>query len=88
MRSFLIIAGGFVLVLVFAMIGRVRTGKSGGAKGALAFIPLWFALAAANLAVGVIQAGYTVAEEAPIFLLIFLPPALFALYLWKTWRSV
>jgi hypothetical protein len=86
MRSFLIIAGGFVLVFVFAMIGRIRTGDSGGAKGALAFVPLWFALTAANLAVGVIQAGYTVAEELPIFLMIFLPPAALALYLWKTWR--
>ena len=81
MRSFLIIAGGFVLVFVFAMIGRVRTGNSGGAKGALAFIPLWFSLAAANLAVGVIQAGYTVAEELPIFLLIFAVPAAVAFFL-------
>jgi len=87
MRSFLILAGGFVLVFVFAMIGRVRTGNSGGAKGALAFIPLWFALAAANLAIGVVQAGDTIAEETPIFLMICLPPVLLALYLWKKWRS-
>lgn len=86
MRSFLIIAGGFVLVFVFAMIGRVRAGDRGGAKGALAFVPLWFALTAANLAVGVFQAGYTVAEELPIFLMIFLPPAFLAAYLWKKWR--
>ena len=86
MRSFLIIGGGCVLAFVLAMIGRVRRGRTGGAKGALAFIPLWFALAAANLTIGVVHAGYTVAEELPIFLMIFLPPALLAFYLWKTWR--
>ncbi|KFD04731.1 hypothetical protein GRPL_04129 [Raoultella planticola ATCC 33531] len=43
---------------------------------------LWFGLAAANMILGVTRAGYSVLEELPIFLLIFFPPVLVAL-----WRS-
>jgi hypothetical protein len=40
--------------------------------------------AAANLWVGVSKAGYTVTEELPIFLLIFLLPAAVAVVIrWK-----
>ena len=46
------------------------------------FIPLWGAAAAINMWVGVARAGYTVAEELPIFLLIFGLPAAAALLLW------
>ena len=43
----------------------------------MAFIVLWFFLAAFNLYQGT-QAGYTVTEELPIFLMIFLIPSLVA----------
>jgi hypothetical protein len=33
------------------------------------FIPIWFYLSASNLWIGVKQAGYSFAEELPIFLL-------------------
>ena len=86
MRTFIILAGGFALLAVFTWLGRGRAGRTGGAKAAFAFIPLWFALAGINMAIGVVQAGYTVAEEAPIFLLLFVPPAALALFLWKKWH--
>ena len=51
---------------------------------ALIFLPLWFIGAGVNMAIGVRKAGYTVAEEAPVFLLVFAIPALVALLL--RWR--
>lgn len=51
------------------------------------FLPLWFAGALINLWIGVARAGYTVREEAPIFLLVFAVPALAGLLiLWLTAR--
>lgn len=85
-RSFRIILGGFVLLALFLWIGRAQGGPRGGAKAALAFIVVWFAAAAANMTIGVVSAGYTIAEELPILLLIFLPPAAAAFYYWRKWR--
>ena len=48
------------------------------------FIALWFLVSAGNMWVGVAQAGYSVKEEIPIFLLIFLLPVAVALFVrWK-----
>jgi hypothetical protein len=49
------------------------------------FIPIWFCLSGLNLWIGVKQAGYSVGEELPIFVLIFTIPASIAAFLW--WRS-
>jgi len=45
-------------------------------------ISIWLIAAAINLWIGVARAGYCVAEEFPIFLLIFGLPAAVALLLW------
>jgi hypothetical protein len=87
MRTALIILGGFVLLAICAVVGRAVKGTPGIAQGSLLFIPLWFALAATNMAVGVLRAGYSVTEEAPILLVIFAPPAALAFFLWKNWGS-
>ena len=48
------------------------------------FLPLWFAGALINLWIGVARTGYTVMEEAPIFLVVFGVPAAIALFVgWK-----
>jgi hypothetical protein len=44
----------------------------------------WLAITVANMWVGVVKAGYTVAEELPILLLLFAVPAVLALLL--KWR--
>jgi len=49
---------------------------------ALWFVPAWFVGAGINMAVGVIEAGYSVAEELPIFLLVFAVPAAVAGIVW------
>ena len=50
--------------------------------GAKLFIPLWLIVAGVNMWIGVSQAGYSVAEEFPIFLGIFAVPACIAALLW------
>lgn len=46
------------------------------------FLLVWFALAAGNMAVGVLEEGYGFAEELPIFLLIFAIPGIPAAAVW------
>ena len=54
-----------------------------GPKAAI-IAQLWFIIAGVNMWVGVARAGYSVAEELPIFLLIFGVPAAVAILL--KWR--
>ncbi|ALY86966.1 hypothetical protein OE494_26950 [Pseudomonas aeruginosa] len=85
MHMLLVIAGGTVLLGVFLLFGKLWGGDAAAlALSAKAFIPVWLALSIANLWVGVIHAGYTVREELPILLLVFLVPAALAgLVIWK-----
>lgn len=84
MRSAIIIGAGLVLLAIFVLIGRFvgTPAASATARAALYFLPVWFIAAAVNLWIGVAKAGYTVAEEAPIFALIFGVPAAVALFVW------
>ncbi len=71
-----VILGALVLLVLCVLIGR--------ANGAKLFIPLWLVGAGINMWIGVTRAGYSVAEEAPIFLLVFAVPAAMALLvLWR-----
>jgi hypothetical protein len=49
-------------------------------------VPLWFVGCAINLAIGVKRAGYSVAEEIPIFLIVFAIPAVIAVIAWWKFR--
>jgi uncharacterized membrane protein YadS len=86
MRTLIIIVGGLVLLAVFGLIGH-WSGR--GLRGMLPyFIVLWLIAAGINMWIGVARAGYSVAEELPIFLLIFGVPAAVALLLnWWTSRA-
>jgi hypothetical protein len=48
------------------------------------FVALWLVIAGTNMWIGVSKAGYSVADETPIFLLIFGVPAIAAVLL--KWR--
>ena len=84
MRTLIIIGIGFVLLAVCAFGMRMfSTGDSAAvATGAKIFIPLWLCAAGLNMWIGVSQAGYSVAEELPILLLIFGLPAAAASFVW------
>jgi hypothetical protein len=84
MRTAIIIAAGFVFLALFVYGGRLagRPGPEAVVLGAKVFIAAWFVAAAANMAIGVLKAGYTVMDELPIFLLIFALPAAVAGFVW------
>ena len=80
-----VIAGGFVLLALCLLIGRWFGGPTtavGLTKAIKVFVPLWFVAAGINMWVGVARAGYSVADEAPIFLVVFAVPTAVALAAW------
>jgi hypothetical protein len=79
MRTLLIIVLGFVLLGVFVLIGRASS--LGFTRLLSWFGALWFICAGVNMWIGVARAGYSFAEELPIFLLIFGIPVAAAILL-------
>jgi hypothetical protein len=85
MRTLIIILAGFAVWLACLGIAKMLGGTPAAyAKATRTFVALWLLAAAGNMWVGVAQAGYSVQEELPIFLLIFLLPASAAVFTkWK-----
>jgi hypothetical protein len=79
MHTIKVLAVGFVLLGIFVLIGRAM---GQGSRAALYFLPVWLTIAVLNLWYGVAKAGYSVADEFPIFLLVFVVPSAVALLLW------
>lgn len=77
MHTILVLGGGFLLLGLCLAIGHV-TG-AGLARASLLFLPLWLIATGYNLWYGVANAGYSVAEELPIFALLFIVPAAVAM---------
>jgi len=76
-----LIGAGIALLLICLWVGRMMGGADQPAimaRSALVFIPLWLVCAGINLWVGVTREGYTVKEEIPFFLVVFLIPAAMA----------
>jgi hypothetical protein len=86
-----VVAGGIALLGLCLVAGRWLGGPDatvGLARGARIFIPLWFAGAGINMWIGVSKAGYSVAEEAPTFVIVFaIPAAIALLVLWASGHS-
>jgi hypothetical protein len=80
-HTVIVIGVGFVVLAACLAVGWAVGGSSALPTAAMVFLPLWLVGAAVNMAVGVKKAGYTVAEEAPVFLLVFAVPAFLALFL-------
>ena len=76
MHVAMVIGGGLVLLCLFVLFGWLWGASAAGmATAAKVFMPVWLAVAATNMWVGVTHAGYTVRQEAPILLLVFAVPA-------------
>ncbi len=81
MHVALVILNGFALLGVFVLFGWLwGASASGMALAAKAFVAAWLVLAIANLMVGVNHAGYTLREEFPILLVVFVVPAAAAVF--------
>lgn len=89
MHTVKVIGIGFALLGIL-LVAAPRLAISASRPIAFAirlFLPLWLAGALINLWIGVSRAGYTVVEEAPIFLIVFGVPAIASLLiLWLTSR--
>ena len=85
MRTLLIVLIGFALWAACLWVANL-VGKSGSSMTAATaiFVAIWFIAAALNMWIGISNAGYSFQEELPIFLLIFLLPAVVAVFVnWK-----
>lgn len=82
MHTLKILAAGFAL-LALCLLGGRATGQL--VNSAKLFLVLWFIGAGINMYIGVKRAGYSVADEAPVFLVVYGVPAAVAGFLW--WRS-
>ncbi|RZQ63031.1 hypothetical protein [Amycolatopsis suaedae] len=80
-RTTVIIIAGLVLVVVFLAVGALVR-AIGLKRAAEDFLLVWLAIALFNMAVGVFEAGYTVAEELPVLGLIFAVPGVVAFAAW------
>lgn len=87
MRTLIFIIVGLLFWGVLWAVCRGR-GKPGPASlAARIFLPLWLLVAVVNLWIGVAHAGYSVAEEMPILLVLFGVPAAVAAAAWLRERS-
>ena len=82
MRSVVIIIGGLALLGVLALLGTQFGGSLSMVTAAQIFIPVWLIATLVNTWVGVSRAGYSVAEEFPVFLATFGVPAAAAVFVW------
>ena len=89
MHMLLVIIGGVVLLGVFALFGKLWGADAAGmALGAKVFVPVWLVVCLVNMWIGVTKAGYTVAQELPILLVVFAVPAALAVTLaWQLGKA-
>jgi hypothetical protein len=84
MRTAIFIAAGLMLWAAFLGVAKFSSGTLASANATVGFLVVWFIAAGVNMWLGVSKAGYAFSEELPIFLLIFLAPAVVAaLVQWK-----
>jgi len=85
-RTILFMIAGLLLLAAFALLAKLFSANYPEAArvATIAFVAFWFVIAGANMWVGVAKAGYSAAEELPIFVLNFaLPVAVAILLKWK-----
>jgi hypothetical protein len=86
MHTLKVIAIGFAVLVACSAAGYFTSGATGLSRAALIFLPVWAIGAGINMYLGVKRAGYSIADEAPIFLLVFAVPAAIALGTWLKYR--
>lgn len=84
MRTLVFVVGGLFLFLLLLFTTQ-RSDKAAVARTCLVFIGIWLLVALGNMIYGVVEAGYSLAEEATVALVVFLPPAALASIVW--WRN-
>lgn len=85
MRTLLFLVSGYLLLALFYLVIKLFANRTPAINGwgLWMFIAVWLGVALTNMLGGILQAGYGIGDELPIMLLIFLPPAALAFYLWR-----
>jgi hypothetical protein len=86
MRTALFLAAGFLILGGALILAKLFSHNFPAAAtwSVVAFVLFWLAATGFNMWVGVSRAGYSIGDEAPIFLLLFAVPAVAAILLrWK-----
>lgn len=88
MHMAMVIGGGIVLLGLFLLFGRLWGGSAPDlAVAAKLFIPAWAVVSLVNMWVGVTKAGYSVRDELPILIIVFLlPVAIAGIAAWRLAR--
>jgi uncharacterized membrane protein YwaF len=86
MRTVLFLVAGLLLLAAVLLLAKLFSPNYPDAMrlATIGYVVLWLIVAGANMWVGVAKAGYSVADELPIFLLIFGLPAVAAILV--KWR--
>lgn len=86
MRTILFLVAGLLLLAAILLLAKLFSPNYPDAMrwATIGYVALWLIIAGVNMWVGVAKAGYPVADELPIFLLIFAVPAAIAVLL--KWR--
>lgn len=82
MRTTILLAAAALLLASLHGVARLLHVSS--ALASIVFLFLWLAISTFNMWFGIVQAGYTLSEEWPIFVMLFGLPAIGALVL--QWR--
>jgi hypothetical protein len=82
MHTLIVIVIGLLLLGACLLMGHILGDEGGLGRAALSFLPVWLMGAGVNMYIGVKNAGYSVSDELPVFLLVFALPALVALLVW------
>ncbi|MEJ8853405.1 hypothetical protein WKW79_02425 [Variovorax robiniae] len=86
MRTGLFLLAGFLLLAATVIVAKLfsENFQNAASVAITTFVALWLALTSFNMWVGVSKAGYGVAEELPVWLVLFGVPAVVAIVLkWK-----
>ena len=82
MHTLKIVAIGFAVLIFCLVLGRLINASRGMVIAAIVFVPIWLIGAGLNMYNGIHGAGYSVADELPVFFLVFLVPAAVSIAVW------
>jgi hypothetical protein len=82
MHTIKIIIAGLLIWSVINILSHLWVEKVATGSGLVLFLALWLIISVVHLWIGVFHAGYSLAEELPILVVVFSVPAVIGLGCW------